>query len=48
MDEGGQINLDVNSHEPNMHVFEVVAADAYGPAMRDCLRELYRSFPTHR
>jgi hypothetical protein len=45
VDENAKTKWELQSPAPNLHLFKVVAPEAYGPAMRDCLRELYRSFP---
>ncbi len=44
VDDAGKIQWELNSPAPNLHLFKVLAPDAYGPAMRDCLRELLRAF----
>jgi sialidase-1 len=43
VDQAGKTTLDLKATNSNMHVFKLVASQDYGPAMRDCLRDLFRS-----
>ncbi len=45
VDETGRTKWKPDDANPNAHLFKVFAPQNYGPAMRDCLRELLRSFP---
>ena len=48
VDVAGRTKLDFNATEPNLHAFKIIAPDDYSPALRDSLRELFRTFPPPR
>ncbi|GEM_PF-3192889 len=48
VDAAGRTKLDFNATEPNLHAFKIIAPDDYSPALRDSLRELFRTFPPPR
>lgn len=43
--ENGKTSWEPNAATPNAQLFKIVSPEIYGPAMRDCLRALFRSFP---
>jgi hypothetical protein len=45
VDDGGRTRISFDSPKPNVQLFKVTAPEKYGTAMRDCLRDLLRSFP---
>jgi hypothetical protein len=44
-DQTGKTTVDLNGANPNVQLLKVVSPENYGPAMRDCLRDLFRAFP---
>ena len=44
-DQSGSTTWDPNAARPNAQLFKVLSPQDYGPAMRDCLRELLGSLP---
>jgi len=45
VDEAGRTKTVPHAANANVQLFQVVSPENYGPAMRDCLRELFRQFP---
>ncbi|HNQ74633.1 MAG TPA: nucleoside hydrolase [Verrucomicrobiota bacterium] len=45
VNDTGQLTLAPGAREPNLHLFKITAPDVYPTAMRDCVRELFRTFP---
>ena len=45
VDPTGKTTWEKNAPNPVVQLFKVVSPEDYGPAMRDCLRQLFRSFP---
>jgi len=44
-DETGKTTWEPNATNSNARLFKMLSAENYGPAMRDCLRELLGTFP---
>ena len=45
VDDAGKTKKLFNVPNPNVQLFKVLAPDKYGEALRDCLRELFRTSP---
>lgn len=47
-DDTGKTTWELEAANPNARLFKILSAENYGPAMRDCLRELLGTFPPAR